>query len=682
MFLDPNVGYTSEALGGLAARDWLHGIVPWWNPFTGIGMPLAGEMQPGAFFLPFSMLLAMPDGVLWLTLVMQAVAGLTSYALLREFSCSRRAALMGGLLFELNSTIAWAPGPVSVFCSLPFLPLLLWGIERAAREHGGPEARLAVAVSIAYMVLAGFPEPAYLNGLLAAAWWCWRVAAGPSRWRLLERVVSVGALGLCLAAPLLVAFGDDLAGSDAMVGHVTGWHFLPWRAFGMIVLPYVYGPLGFSVPTPSLGGIWGNVGGYSGMVLPLLALAGFSSRAPLALKLLLGGWVVVALAKGFGFMPVMWMINWLPGMLDVAFYRYFWPSTGFALVVLAAFGIDGLRGPTTRMWPIFAGAALLAASAAVSWPEPSFQRQPHEAWTAYGLWALSAGLTMAGLGLAALFWARWRGERRAAALAGLAVVEAFALFTMPILAGGRHGEVEMGAVRFLAAQPGIVRSYSLGPVQPNYGAYFKTAMIDHNVLPVPRPWAAYVDSHILPGVAQNSDGVIFWPAWPANSPNAGVDSVKAHLADLRELGVQFVLSAPMTSLDGLVRVYQDPAMNVWAVAGAAPYFTVLSGGPCQMAVRSRENVSVNCARPAVLLRRELYDDGWKVWIDEAPGLLVRQRPVFQAVNLPAGRHMVRFTFVPPYEETGGGMFILGITGVLLLGWRVLRRLPFQKAMSA
>jgi hypothetical protein len=77
--------------------------------------------------------------------------------------------------------------------------------------------------------------------------------------------------------------------------------------------------------------------------------------------------------------------------------------------------------------------------------------------------------------------------RRAAALAGLAVVEAFALFTMPILAGGRHGEVEMGAVRFLAAQPGIVRSYSLGPVQPNYGAYFKTAMIDHNVLPVPGP---------------------------------------------------------------------------------------------------------------------------------------------------------------------------------------------------
>jgi hypothetical protein len=48
-FLDPNVGATSQALGHLAAWDWLHGVIPWWNPYTGIGVPLAGELQPGAF---------------------------------------------------------------------------------------------------------------------------------------------------------------------------------------------------------------------------------------------------------------------------------------------------------------------------------------------------------------------------------------------------------------------------------------------------------------------------------------------------------------------------------------------------------------------------------------------------------------------------------------------------------
>jgi hypothetical protein len=36
-------GWTSQALGHLAALDWLHGTVPWWNPFEGLGAPLIWE---------------------------------------------------------------------------------------------------------------------------------------------------------------------------------------------------------------------------------------------------------------------------------------------------------------------------------------------------------------------------------------------------------------------------------------------------------------------------------------------------------------------------------------------------------------------------------------------------------------------------------------------------------------
>ena len=38
----------SQALGHRAALDWTHLRVPWWNPYEGTGMPLAGEMQSGA----------------------------------------------------------------------------------------------------------------------------------------------------------------------------------------------------------------------------------------------------------------------------------------------------------------------------------------------------------------------------------------------------------------------------------------------------------------------------------------------------------------------------------------------------------------------------------------------------------------------------------------------------------
>ena len=126
-FLDPNAGFTSEALGHLVAWDWVHGVIPWWNPYTGIGVPLAGELQPGAFFLPFNLLLLLKEGVLWQRIAMQIIAGLATYALLRELGLSRLAAFLGGALFAVNGVIAWTPGPAAVYCSIAFSSVLAMG---------------------------------------------------------------------------------------------------------------------------------------------------------------------------------------------------------------------------------------------------------------------------------------------------------------------------------------------------------------------------------------------------------------------------------------------------------------------------------------------------------------------------------------------------------------------------
>ena len=39
-------------------------------------MPLAGEMQPGAFFSPFNLLLLLQEGVLCQRICMQIIAGM------------------------------------------------------------------------------------------------------------------------------------------------------------------------------------------------------------------------------------------------------------------------------------------------------------------------------------------------------------------------------------------------------------------------------------------------------------------------------------------------------------------------------------------------------------------------------------------------------------------------------
>lgn len=64
-------------------------------------MPLAGEMQPAAFFFPFVLLLLLKGGVLWLGIALETVAGLAAYALSRELGLGRLAALTGGALFAL-----------------------------------------------------------------------------------------------------------------------------------------------------------------------------------------------------------------------------------------------------------------------------------------------------------------------------------------------------------------------------------------------------------------------------------------------------------------------------------------------------------------------------------------------------------------------------------------------------
>src|SRR3954451_21443225 len=90
--IDPNDGFTSQALGHRAALDWLHLRVPWWNPYEGTGAPLAGELQSAAFFPP-TLLTAFANGQLYEHLLLEIVAGLSTYLLLRRLAIGRSASV-------------------------------------------------------------------------------------------------------------------------------------------------------------------------------------------------------------------------------------------------------------------------------------------------------------------------------------------------------------------------------------------------------------------------------------------------------------------------------------------------------------------------------------------------------------------------------------------------------------
>ncbi len=69
---------TSDSLRSpsVISRPWiiLHGHLPWWNSFEGLGQPLVGEMQSAALF-PLTLLFALPSGLFWFHISLEYIAG-------------------------------------------------------------------------------------------------------------------------------------------------------------------------------------------------------------------------------------------------------------------------------------------------------------------------------------------------------------------------------------------------------------------------------------------------------------------------------------------------------------------------------------------------------------------------------------------------------------------------------
>ena len=134
-YIDPNSAFTTQALGHLATLDWIHGHIPWWNPFEGVGSPLAGEMQSGAFFLP-TFLLVFHQGMLFLQIFLETTTGWATYLLARRLGVGRTFSIAGGVAFGMCGTYAWLThAPVR---PIALLPLSILGVEHAlsaAREQ-------------------------------------------------------------------------------------------------------------------------------------------------------------------------------------------------------------------------------------------------------------------------------------------------------------------------------------------------------------------------------------------------------------------------------------------------------------------------------------------------------------------------------------------------------------------
>ncbi|MEA1647592.1 hypothetical protein UAJ10_00995 [Nitrospirillum sp. BR 11164] len=820
--LDPNIAFTSQTLGHRAALDLLSGHMPWWNYFQGVGMPLAGEMQSAALF-PLTPLLALPNGQLYMHIILQIIAGIFTVLLMRRLGMGTVAATLVGVLYEFNGTYAWLAN--AVINPIAFLPMILLGVEAVRARFSQPPDGLAghstgwcwIPVGLALSLYAGFPETAYLNGLLIGVWTLVRlIGLGSVRVgaRYLSGVAGGAVVGMLLSAPILIAFTDFLL--VANVGGHGGDGFrhmhLPAGNIVNLTLPYLFGHLG-ELPIPvGNGAFWGNVGGYAGMALVALGLVGAAGALRdgtyRALRLALATWAAVTMAATYGAPVITPLVTSIPAVGTAAFFRYFCASWQFSLSVLAGFAVQDLATASARRpgWQFWTGlAAAFAVTVAALTPAaptlvglpltPWFQRSLMVGEAVLGGFALLGGLPLA-------------TRHRALLVAILAGLEAMLLFIVPLRSLPSAAVVETRGVTFLQQHLGQQRFYSLGPVTPNYGAYFGIAGINHNDMPLPRAWVDHVVKHL----DDNTIDVLFtgFSRASASGPTA-LDNLLRNLDAYRQLGVKYVLGGPTNAsdwtppgsaaqqsgnsagplppdghaafmvplpnrgtvtqvglflgtyggksdgrltvklcavdtcaqgslvldhpadnayvsipldsgltvaggqarldlqrtggtqplvlwmypalpdstrtlaLDGgfafdgfapklsltldaegpLHPVFHDRVMTVYELDNPAPYFAAEG---CTLSIQSREALVADCPTAVPLRRLELAMAGWSATVNGSPQAVAADGPLFQRIDLPAGRSVVTFRFQPPSISLGYVLLVLGLVALMAANW--------------
>ena len=331
------------------------GQYPLWQPWTFAGMPTVEAFSYlGGLYYPNIIFSRLPFGDIGSQILHLCFAGLGGYALLRSFRLHHAAAFLGGAAFMLNPymTAMLVHGHGSQLMTAAYMPWVLWGTLRVFHH-----AKLADAGMLA--ILLGFQlQRAHVQ----IAWYTWLlmgllalvllVSAHKTVKESLKKAVffaTACVVGIAISAAVYLPASEYAAysvrgaagGGGAAMEYATMWSMHPVELLTFLV-PGLYG----------FGGVtyWGfmpftDFPHYAGIVVLLLAFAGFVVRRRDPFVLFLGGSALLALLISFGsfFSPVFDLFyNFAP-----LFSRFRVPSmvllvAELNLSLLAGFGLHWL----------------------------------------------------------------------------------------------------------------------------------------------------------------------------------------------------------------------------------------------------------------------------------------------------------------------------------------------------
>jgi hypothetical protein len=729
---DPVLVFSSDLL--VIRHDLAAGGDGAWNPYQSAGRPLIASQQTAPFF-PLTWLafvFSFWSSAAWIAALKLVLAAGGMYLLARWSRLRAGPAALAAVAFAFSTyMVDQVQFPTStVMAMVPWSMLLAGRVTRAAR----PADVLGLIVAIALLLCGGSPEFIAIGaaGIIAVALYELLRApdegeAAPRLSRGIRAGVAVAAAigGFALAAIAIVPFVEYLGlattvsrGGQSGYPNSIMYGFVFPELWGRPDLAIAqFGPINYLERTA-----------YFGVLPILLALAGLAARRPRGRHLF---WAVFTLVAALIALdtPVHNFLNSVPGPANVDLLRFlFLVILGGAL--LAGFGLqrwlDGDRRERRRMLIVLIIASLLPvvyllrdvspfahlgdALAQLPGLRHSFTGKAYIRQVVSWRW-----LVLAAVSIVILLLCRRLGKQWTAVLAvGVLAADLVAINYgyNPSIPVAEANPATPPALAYLQTHARHARisgtlSFSAGSVslQANMAERYGLLDVGSYNFPKAKRWALVWGDYGQYTGDQND--------WDPTVPDAK--------AVLDAFAVRYVVVPHgATEPPGLVRVFssrsgdvfKDPTAlpRAWVAYGwrrarsaaAAASATVASTtamletrpvlegalpappralAPTQhvrFLVDRDEHVRVlaNARQTGYLVLDDSYYPGWRATVDGRPAAIVPANGNFRAVLVPAGRHVVDFSYSPASFKISGWLSVLSAVGVLvaslLLLWRRMR----------
>lgn len=247
----------------------LEGGLPLWNPWLGMGAPLAANYQTALFYPPYWSYLVffiiggielMAWSITILVVLHLIWAGIGTVKLLDDLGIGKLGQVVGGLAFSLSGYMVSRAGFLSINAAAAWIPWILLFSKGLTSTTTKRKYFWLTGLVFGFQLLAGHAQIAWYSALLAGFWITFWTVNTDGREHWVRKIIyawgkfiGAGLLGAAISAIQLIPTLEYLiqsqrAGEYGYAEAMT-YSFWPWR-FMTLIMPDFFG-------NPAAGNYWG-----------------------------------------------------------------------------------------------------------------------------------------------------------------------------------------------------------------------------------------------------------------------------------------------------------------------------------------------------------------------------------------------------------------------------------------